>query len=298
MKNDLSKYIIDDDPRTLYQLEDKFEYTWHNADYKNNETKREWTIIPGENCEDDGSVIYKYNKDYFRSDEFKRDHSGTHVLFAGDSECEGQGGSMEDAWSYMVYDRLGRFMDIDGFYNLGKASLGWQKVVQNVRTYIRKYGAPDILYILLPNIGRMFHVFDINNPWDYIQKYPKIKSTKFSSNIYQPVGISPEEYKKIFMDFVVSWRLFEDFCESLGIKLIWSTWQDIDNDNFSRLDVFKNFVSIDGEAILKKILSDNPNGKIVTALLSKRDGHHGKIVHEYWAKSFIDESVARGYIND
>lgn len=189
-------------------------------------------------------------------------------------------------------------MNIDGFYSLGKASLGWQKIVQNIRTYIKKYGAPDILYILLPNIGRMFHVFDANDQWYYIQKYPTIKSTKFSSNIHQPIGISPEEYKKIFMDFVVSWRLFEDFCESLDIKLIWSSWEEIDDINFTNLKSFKNFLPINNKDMFQEILSNNPNGKVASNGLSKRDGHHGVLTHKYWANKFMEESIRRGYLND
>jgi hypothetical protein len=198
----------------------------------------------------------------------------------------------------MLYNQLKNDMDVDGFYSLGKASLGWQKIIQNVRTYIKQYGAPDILYILLPNIGRMFHVFEVDDQWNYIQKYPTIKSTKFSSNRHQPVGISPEEYKKIFMDFVVSWRLFEDFCESLNIKLIWASWEEVDDINFTRLNPFKNFLPISNKEMFLEILTNNPDGKVATAGLSKRDGHHGRLTHEYWAKKFMEESIGRGYLND
>ena len=66
---------------------------------------------------DDGSVNYYYNTESFRCDEFKKDHDGLHILFAGCSETEGIGGNVEDAWPTMLLNKMKS--KNSGFFNIG-----------------------------------------------------------------------------------------------------------------------------------------------------------------------------------
>ena len=54
----------------------------------------------------DKSVEYNLNEDYFRSDNFKKEHDGLHILFSGCSESEGVGANIEYAWTHILYKKI------------------------------------------------------------------------------------------------------------------------------------------------------------------------------------------------
>ena len=55
---------------------------------------------------DKRKVLYQLNKNFFRCENFKKDHEGIHILFAGCSETFGEGGNIENNWTRLVYDKL------------------------------------------------------------------------------------------------------------------------------------------------------------------------------------------------
>lgn len=119
---------------------------------------RRWDKIPAEpidirheNC--DQSVIYQYNNEYYRCDDFTDIHKGLHILFAGCSDSEGVGGNIEDSWTYQVFKNIKVNKDISGFFSIARAGFGWQKIISNFLIYISKYGKPDIFMVMMPNIG-------------------------------------------------------------------------------------------------------------------------------------------------
>lgn len=135
-------------------FQDKFDVAWLQKYRDSGSTQREWGLIEGEHAEDDGTVVYRYNNEFFRSDDFSTVHDGKHVLFAGCSETEGQGGNMEDSWGHMVFEKIKDSNNVNSFYNLGRAGFGWQKIISQTQLYIKKYGKPDLMFVLLPNVGR------------------------------------------------------------------------------------------------------------------------------------------------
>jgi hypothetical protein len=80
--------------------------------------------------------------------------------------------------------------------------------------------------------------------------------------------------------------------------LVWGTWEPIDNYNFSRLNLFNNFVPLPKENIVPIIEKYRKNGKLAQFDLDKRDGHHGRLFHEYWADKMLEEAKRKGFIND
>jgi len=283
-----------------------FDITWHQK-YKNEgSAQKTWGLIEGENSKDDGTVVYQYNSEYFRSDEFTSEHTGKHVVFAGCSETEGEGGNIEDSWGKIAFNKINSSIALGKFYNLGKAGYGWQKIISQIRIYIKQYGKPDALFVLLPNVGRSIEWSELQNTWYAKQSYPNFNKNKplvnkknysKKTNLYFPHQ-TPEEYKKAFMDFVISWRLFEDFCLAANIKLIWGTWEYLDNHNFSKLDLFNNFVPLPREKIMENIDLYRKNANLDQFDLQKRDGHSGRLFHEYWANEMVAEANKRGFFND
>jgi hypothetical protein len=286
-----------------------FDYTWHMQYKLSNSDIREWTIMPNESAADDGSVVYKYNNDFFRCDDFTSSHDGKHILFAGCSETEGMGGNVEDVWGHILHEKIARITNVDGYYSIGKAGYGWQKIILSIQVYIKKYGKPDMIFALLPNIGRLFAWSENINDWHYQQKYPGLKGNeefvknkkksslddREGSDEFAPQAMLPNEYRKVFIDFAAGWKLFEDYCKQTDIKLLWGTWEDVDDFNFTNTNIFSNFVPLS-----KKEFLDNADlsEKYNQGSYRKRDGHHGRLFHEFWANKFLETANEKGFFND
>lgn len=277
-----------------------FDRTWQQGLYDSKDSQRVWSLIPHEGQVDDGRVSYRYNDEYFRCDEFTNSHNGKHVLFAGCSETEGQGSNLENVWSYKVFNRIKDSIPVSGYFSLARGGYGWQKIITSLKIYISKYGKPDAMFVLLPNMGRYIDWSDDLDTWFAKQEYPLFKNNR-SMDIENNPALSdqtPQGYKKAFIDFIISWRLFEDFCTASGIKLLWGTWQAIDNYNFSKFDIFSSFVSLPESEMFNSIVKYRKDGKLEEYDLKKRDGHHGNLYHDYWADAILEEAYKRGILDD
>jgi hypothetical protein len=101
--------------------------------------------------------FYSLNNYCFRSDEFVEDHGDKkHVLFAGCSHTFGQGNLLEDVWSYKLFEHLGGYAALSGYYNVGTPSATYSEIARNVLSYIEHFGCPEEIYILIPDVYREY----------------------------------------------------------------------------------------------------------------------------------------------
>lgn len=250
---------------------------------------------------DDKSIIYKYNKQNFRSDDFIVNHEGLHILFAGCSETEGVGGNIDHAWSKILYNKISEKTKCSGFFNLARSGWGYSKIIPNAMIYFKKYGYPDYFFIMLPNCQRKI-VWDKNtNMFRYWQIYPDIDS---GPNKYSKVGIngtsgfgqkitsSKEEYLEDYISFLYNWKNFIEFCHSKNITVLFSSWDMIDRENLSESNIFNNYVLINKEIeyeFSKEYIKNFPIAESKDFYFTKRDGHSGLIFHECWAYKFYEK---------
>lgn len=251
--------------------------------------------LKSKNIKNDKSVIYKYNSDGFRSDEFSNRHDGLHILFAGCSETEGVGGNIEDAWSKMLYDLINKDNKCSGFFNLSKSGWGYFKIIINSMIYFEKYGYPDYLFIFLPNCQRKFIWSEKAGRFFHWQIYPvSVLNIVDDSVTKNESGISGDSDKKQyfedFISFVHYWKVFEKFCKLNNIKMFFSTWNHIDRENLSRLDAFDNYIKIDKKIEYKmaqKYIDEYK--KFPHEGFAKRDGHNGPLYHRIWSELFYNK---------
>jgi len=262
----------------------QFDITWSN----NVLNQKFFTKIPIEKIDDDkddGSIIYQYNNEYFRCDDFIQNNNKMHILFAGCSQSEGVGGNIEDSWTNILYNKIKNNNDVDGFYSIARAGYGWQKIISNFLIYIEKYGKPDFLFILLPNVGRVYEWQVNENHWTYKQKYPYffIENGKYKNEI----GMSEKDYYETLINFKASWDLFEKFCKTNNIKLLWSTWDELDHQNFKTMGVSENYINLaineKMELYFKEYIKNN---KLKKDDMNRRDDHYGTLYNRYWADNF------------
>ena len=317
-----SKYI---DPKgTLLAdlMENKFHIGWHGEKNYNDDQflikhpsakidENIYRIIPTEvdwwlmdEVKDD-EVIYKYNNEYFRSDDFITTHNGKHIVFSGCSETEGVGGNIEEAWCKILYDKISENEKCSGFFNLSGAGWGYLRILTNLFIYFEKYGKPDYIFILLPNFSRKFDLVNSDNTINtypkkdvrYVQKYFNINNKKVydSTGKVVNVEIGIDEYYLDFINFSYMWKNFVSFCKLNNIKLFATSWAFMDRINIYNLGIFDNFFNYDDDyAYHLAVKKYKPKEMIKKA--KKRDGHHGVIFHELWADLFYRKYLEN--IND
>lgn len=237
-------------------------------------------------------VVYEYNSLGFRSDEFTKTHQGKHVLFSGCSETEGVGGALESCWSYMTYKELQKQEALSGFFNLSRYGWGYDIIISNIMEYIKEYGKPDKIFILFPNIGRYYQWKD--DPDDSCEKFHYVGAIP---NSVKELGTEPEFKRKItietqrsnFITFTMIIKLFEEYCKTNNIDLVWSSWDNEDATNYQNLEIFNSFIKMvraddfvndNQDLFLNKI-------KIKDDWERKRDGHSGYLFHYVWSQNFL-----------
>lgn len=281
-------------------LKNEFDLMWQI----NYPDKKHWKVLPVESADDDGQVDYFYNSDYFRCDEFTNKHGKRHILFGGCSNTEGVGGQLDTVWTTLVHKELSKKEDVGGFYSISKSGFGWQKIINAFQTYVSKYGFPTHFFVLLPNFGRFFEWNEENNVWYYVQRYPgkndfgDLEKRELKPTQLQERPITLKEQREKFIDFVITWKLFEQYCKSNNVKLIWATWEANDQSDLELVKTFESFFSINFNEFPNFILNQRPSGKLNKHDLKRRDGHNGILWHEYWAKTFLEEIDKRGLFND
>jgi hypothetical protein len=268
--------------KMLKETDKTFEY--ENKDgYHIVKKVRHEHINPGR---ENWDVEYRLNSDLFRSDHFKKEHDGLHIVFSGCSSTEGVGIKQEHTWAYKTYDELSKTKKIDGYYNLGQSNSGYHQIIGNFLTYVEKYGKPDYLFVLLPNIQRRYKYLEEENYWEYVS-YP------------QPGSVTPTEgprfeiddYISVFPAWAKTWQSFINYCKANKIKLFWSTWDATDRyhielsslclESFVAMDIYNDQVMMIGEMLEAK--------NITKKEIYARDNHPGPLVNSLWSKNFLNE---------
>lgn len=233
---------------------------------------------------EDWAVEYRFNNELFRSDHFINDHEGLHVLFGGCSNTEGVGSNIEDNWSYLLYKSISEVTTTSGFFSIAKGGYGWHQIMLNFKVYVKKFGAPDYYFVLHPDIMRFYEWDNKKNNWRYSQKHVGD-------------GLTKKEFESKHLDVFPNWisamSLFVEYCESVGTKLVWTTWDKAESENIINSNYFDStyFETYFGTADnIKKI---RPDGKFDKDDLNFRDGHPGKVQQILWFNSFKDELIKR-----
>lgn len=236
----------------------------------------------------DWKVEYKYNRDWFRSDHFKKEHDGLHIVFSGCSNTEGIGADIENTWSHMLYTEISKSVKTSGYFNLARAGSGWHRIIQNFHAYVNNYSAPDYLFILMPNILRNFKWY--SGGWQYQQFNPWAEPEKRQEYI--------DMHRKEFPVWALMWNAFLDYCTAVGTKVVWTTWDEWELSNIEAIDQFKDtFFTIDP-------LTESEIAQKYSHLLDRkdaarvRDGHDGYIQQTQWFEGFKEQVKIRGVLNE
>lgn len=238
-------------------------------------------------------VVYKINKDGFRSNSFSNfDPNKESILFAGCSISFGEGLPEHLMWSSIVADKH----NIDNFFNVSTGGGSIRLIVKNIITFIKKVGRPNTIYVVFPNFARDLQYDDVSgkivscvlhHSWIGAPKEYKT-NTDYTINYKNEYGI---------FTAIENIRYLEYICKILDINLIWSSWSQEANNIFEQLDFIYYFkgshlFNFDGRGI-KFFPSNNTNGLPYWTVA--QDGvHPGSGWNELAANELYGENNIRG----
>jgi len=263
---------------------------WNNLieglykDSKKLDESQMWVDFP----EDD----FVPNKQGFRSNEFKKDHDGKHILFNGCSVTYGQGLYTKETWSYLLLDLISKEEKVSGYYNIGTPGKSIFEVVASTFKYIDKYGNPDIIFLDLPDLNRFYALNsdstdEFDKPMGPSQTFYAINDNYRHSVVKQDTTLSV--FVHTMYIYMYQYLMFlEVYCKSHNIELyIFSYVRG--TDAFLRLCNLDNyFVTTDKEQIKEieeKVYLYTENHKDDKYTMIARDGrHYGTAFHYVWAE--------------
>jgi hypothetical protein len=175
---------------------------------------------------EESTVEYRLNNFLFRSNHFENiNHNSTSILYSGCSLSYGTGLPEEYLWSSIISKKINK-ENLQTF-NLSVEGGSVFLTIKNIMTFIRKYGKPEYIFVIMPPIERNVR-FDKKNK-------------KFYNVIRGGDNYFNGDYPKVYIEYIKDHKteddimlavqyikMFEDFCNHSGIKLTWTFWHIID----------------------------------------------------------------------
>lgn len=261
----------------------------------NNNLKSVPYITPFEiiNGELDPDIKYDINSYGHRSDEFNTVHDGIHILYSGCSNTTGMAAPFDINWATMLHKKINMQ---NSFYRLSYCSGGYQKIILNLFKYFKNFGNPDVLFVLLPHTSREIlflspQDINLNNKKINLSSaiemgylYPWEESDLDDKEYYIT---SVENHKRLFVQSYSYLYMLKQYCESSGIRLIYSTWDKHQSELLLKISEFNDMIHLYTDEYYKYIY-DNKNRKD-EYLMYARDGEHlGVLDSEYISDIFYE----------
>ncbi len=215
----------------------------------------------------DVSELYKLNSSSLRSDEFKRGHSGRHILFAGCSVTFGDGIPLEYTWPKMTYNAISKAEPVSGFYNVARPGLTATEIINQIFKYIRLYGNPDTIFICFPDVMRENRMIE----------------TLYGEDVTEAMVC--DYYNALVM-----------YCDLANIRIISFTWDDMDRfkklhpDKMDPRSKFKYFYKFSATKMqypfMTKYIENNKDHPFKEFMMSAMDDYHPGIAEHAFLYDF------------
>jgi hypothetical protein len=246
---------------------------------------------------EEDKVTYRFNNLFFRSDHFKTiNPENISILYSGCSWTYGSGMYEDLIWPTLLSKKIAA--DIIGSIESFSVATPGASVflsIKNIMSFIRNYGKPTYIFMNMPPIARDVRYDKKNN---------------FFYSVVMGNGYFESGHPKIFLDYVKQHthedsilkaceqiKLFEDYCNSSGIKLIWTYWHDADDKVYKDIK-FDNVFYPDFS--FKRFSLDSPEEEYYPNINNiplwdlAQDKHHpGSCWNIHCAEKFYSELVRR-----
>ncbi len=227
-------------------------------------------------------VFYELNNDFHRSESFSTlDKNKTNVLFAGCSVTFGEYLPEGYAWPSHVYNYMkDNFSDLGEFHVLSYPGGTASKIVSNIFKYLKNYGKPDYIMVLLPDMFRYYG--------------PHNDGSGFAPSITYATGVELADNMTPFKgmyEFQSHYRMLDSVCELLGITLFGTSWDTLANQKMIDLN-FKTYRDMPKENLIEKAkhldLNDYSYYDDSFLISAADDRHPGLITQLAYAGHFVE----------
>lgn len=210
---------------------DQDNYTYYK--YLDNNERQQYEINP--------DFEYKLNSDLFRDSHFSPlTSSNYNVLALGCSYTFGYGLPKELSWPSLLEGYLKESIPNIKMFNLGSPALSIDVIVKNLLVFISKYGVPDAIFALLPDMNR--HVIYHPNEKRYVLHFPSLDNLKNKKDRHIFNKTKYYVFEDIMFYMINQIRMLELICKAFGIKLLWHSWKDDDSKIYKEMN-FSNYIN-------------------------------------------------------
>jgi lysophospholipase L1-like esterase len=196
-----------------------------------------------EKDEDAKDFDYTLNSDLFRGKHFSTlSNENYNVVALGCSYTFGFGIPEQYTWPKILEDSIKKNKPNVKMHNLGSPGLGVDSIINNFLTFVSKYGTPNAIFALLPDINR--HILYHPDEEKYITYTPSLisvenkKRDRHLFNVIQAYRFEDRAYQAINQI-----KMLELLCKGFGIKLFWHAWKPDDIDLYEKLK-FNNYINV------------------------------------------------------
>lgn len=236
---------------------------------------------------DGPNVEYILNKQGFRSEDFSQfDNDNYNILVGGDSFTFGDSLPLNCSYPYMLRDAIAKVSDKPvKYYNTGICGSSVHQVVKNTTAFIRSYGSPDFIFLLIPISSRGI-VFDSKSglfergmhekQWVLENDHISMKTKKRYFD-----GFNYNESILLAVDLM---HMMEDICKARNIPLLWSCYDEDDTLVYESSN-FSNFIS------LNKNLDIKNNEGLPYWDIARDNVHPGARFHKYLTECILAEMI-------
>lgn len=169
----------------------------------------------------DINFSYDLNKYGFRTIDLENiDWSKKIILANGCSVTFGLGLPESNTWPMFLSQMINKNDDLAQIINISTPGASIKHVIRNTMTFIKKFGKPDIVIAIMPNISRNIYFFKEDQTF---------RNVYITDSKHDPYAACKEyeiyyNNETEFFNYMFDIYMLEQYCESNGIKLIWSTW--------------------------------------------------------------------------
>jgi hypothetical protein len=223
----------------------------------------------------DLSLTYKLNNYGFRSDDFSIEEAKNNFLFSGCSYTQGTGVPYSMTWAYQFNTLLNK----EKLFNIGVSSNNIQISVSNVFEYIKKFGNPSGIFLLLPQQHRSTSFL---HGVDY---YLKDNHGKYIQTLGD-IGLGIDRQR---LNLYTQMTSLEVYCRNAKIPLIWGSWDEETSDDINMYkSMFTNYYDMSPKVLDFNLLSNAPKELSDNKYWNKaRDAFHfGGKIHYLIAQRF------------
>lgn len=196
---------------------------------------------------------YRKNNFGFRDNIFE---NVSDLVFAGCSHSYGIGIPEELIWGNQIANRLNLKSA-----NISTPGAGVDYIINTVYAYFKEFGSPKILLCLFPNFTRIempinlnkithsnmsHNINEITLALDMIDFRDNIQTDKIMKIPYDIEKILGQDF--LYMIAIKKILILEQYCEAVGIKFFWGTWDKKANKVCKilqkRYNTFLNFIDV------------------------------------------------------